>query len=118
MERIAEDELKKHVEDEVSGRRRGIHEAVESDIDKIIRGKSYAQLALLETEIRKKIHSGAEGVDVGYWETLLSQLRSHMARQRLKDRHRHFLSDKARKLQVPLLQVSLLLKSSVTSRRR
>jgi len=41
----------------------------------IFRGKTAEQLNKLKTQIEKKINSKAEGVDIGYWETLLSQLK-------------------------------------------
>jgi hypothetical protein len=36
----------------------------------------------------------SEGVDVGYWESLLSQLKAHLARARLRDRHSENLRKK------------------------
>jgi len=41
----------------------------------IFRGKTAEQLDQLKIQIEKKINSKAEGVDIGYWETLLSQLK-------------------------------------------
>lgn len=41
----------------------------------IFRGKTAEQLDQLKIQIEKKISSKAEGVDIGYWETLLSQLK-------------------------------------------
>lgn len=41
----------------------------------IFRGKTADQLDQLKKQIEKKINSKAEGVDIGYWETLLSQLK-------------------------------------------
>ena len=35
-----------------------------------------------------------EGIDVGYWESLLSQLKAHLARARLRDRHSENLRKK------------------------
>ena len=39
-----------------------------------------------------------EGVDVGYWESLLSQLKAHLARARLRDKHSESLRRKLEKL--------------------
>jgi hypothetical protein len=41
---------------------------------------------------------GGEGVDVGYWESLLSQLRAFMARARLRERHQEVLKKKLAQL--------------------
>ncbi len=35
---------------------------------------------LLEGQINQKINSNDPGTDVGYWESLLQQLKAHMAR--------------------------------------
>ena len=40
----------------------------------------YEQLVLLEKNINQKISSNDPGTDVGYWESLLQQLKAHMAR--------------------------------------
>ncbi|XP_063701518.1 splicing factor Cactin [Culicoides brevitarsis] len=97
---ICEDELKKlrKLEQEKSeyraSRREGIHESVAKDVTNIFKGKSAAQLHELQTKIEHKINSKLDGVDIGYWESLLSQLRAHMARARLKDSHQRNLKKK------------------------
>ncbi|XP_013162478.1 PREDICTED: cactin [Papilio xuthus] len=78
-------------------RRDGVHRAVADDVTQIFKGKTGAQLAALQTQIEQKISGRRDGVDVGYWESLLSQLKAHMARARLRDRHRTNLR---RKLQL------------------
>lgn len=91
---IVEDELHKlrkmeRSEYEVAvGRREGIHESVAKDVTEIFRNKTAAQLETLQLQIESKISGKPEGVDIGYWESLLSQLKAHMARARLKDRHK------------------------------
>ncbi|KAJ8924137.1 hypothetical protein NQ315_006921, partial [Exocentrus adspersus] len=79
------------------GRREGIHQAVASDVTSVFKGKTAAQLASLQKQIEAKINGKADGIDIGYWESLLSQLKAHMARARLRDRHQESLR---RKLQV------------------
>ncbi|XP_068620066.1 splicing factor Cactin [Battus philenor] len=69
-------------------RRDGVHRAVADDVTQIFKGKTGAQLEALQTQIEEKISGRRDGVDVGYWESLLSQLKAHMARARLRDRHR------------------------------
>lgn len=44
--------------------------------------------------IEAKISGRADGVDISYWESLLSQLKAHMARARLRDRHQALLREK------------------------
>ena len=40
----------------------------------------HGQLLAMEAEINKKIHRGDTGTDVGFYESLLQQLKAHMAR--------------------------------------
>lgn len=97
---IVEDELQKLRKVEVekqrmaSGRREGIHQSVAKDVTQIFRGKSSVQLEQLKKKIEDKINSQQDGLDIGYWESLLSQLKAHMARARLRDRHQENLRNK------------------------
>ncbi|XP_011696940.1 PREDICTED: cactin [Wasmannia auropunctata] len=97
---IVEDELHKlrkldRTEYEVAvGRREGIHESVAKDVTAIFKGKTATQLEALQMQIQAKITGKPEGVDIGYWESLLSQLKAHMARARLRDRHQENLRKK------------------------
>ncbi|KZC06580.1 Uncharacterized protein C19orf29 [Dufourea novaeangliae] len=97
---IVEDELHKlrkleRSEYEVAvGRREGIHESVAKDVTAIFKGKTATQLEALQLQIEEKITGKPEGVDIGYWESLLSQLKAHMARARLRDRHQENLRKK------------------------
>ena len=99
---IVEDELKKLKKLEVDkseyrvavGRREGIHQSVAKDVTEIFRGKSTTQLNELKGKIEHKITNQTDGVDVGYWESLLSQLKAHMARSRLRDKHQENLKIK------------------------
>ncbi|KAJ8973811.1 hypothetical protein NQ317_014514 [Molorchus minor] len=100
---IVEDELQKLRKlekqdlDMAISRREGIHQAVAADVTSVFKGKTAAQLAALQQQIESKISGKADGIDIGYWESLLSQLKAHMARARLRDRHQESLR---RKLQV------------------
>lgn len=47
--------------------------AVDDEIAKLLSGKSYDQLVLLQRQIQNKLASG-EPVDVDYWEGLLKSL--------------------------------------------
>lgn len=98
---IVEDELhklrklEKQTEYEAAvGRREGIHHCVAQDVAQVFKGKTASQLASLQGQIEKKITDKTQGVDIGYWESLLSQLKAHMARARLRDRHQENLRRK------------------------
>ncbi|ENN71807.1 cactin [Dendroctonus ponderosae] len=101
---IVEDELQKLRKlqreqdfDAGIGRREGINQAVAQDVTAVFKGKTAVQLATLQSQIESKIRGKADGIDIGYWESLLSQLKAHIARARLRDRHQQSLK---RKLQV------------------
>lgn len=96
---IVDDDLKKLKKEESEnslhhGRREGIHQSVAKDVSEIFRGKSTTQLNELKAKIEHKISNQTDGIDVGYWESLLSQLKAHMARARLRDRHQENLKMK------------------------
>ncbi|KAK9502890.1 hypothetical protein O3M35_011577 [Rhynocoris fuscipes] len=98
---IVEDELyklrkleKKSDYEAAVGRREGIHESVAKDVTAVFRGKTANQLAAMQSQIEKKISEKREGIDIGYWESLLSQLKAHMARARLRDKHQENLRKK------------------------
>ncbi|KAI8481879.1 hypothetical protein Bbelb_404110 [Branchiostoma belcheri] len=97
---IAEDELNKlkKLEQTQRGesgvdRREGINVSVTTDVVNIFHGKTFGQLVALQQQIMKRIKSG-DAVDIGYWESLLQQLKAHMARARLRDRHQETLRRK------------------------
>ncbi|CAG9563687.1 unnamed protein product [Danaus chrysippus] len=77
--------------------RDGVHAAVAEDVAGVFRGKSTAALLQLQAAIEHKMAARTAGLDVHYWESLLSQLKAHMARARLRDRHQNNLR---RKLQL------------------
>ncbi|XP_067927934.1 splicing factor Cactin-like [Watersipora subatra] len=78
-------------------RREGIHTAVSSDVDSVFKGKTLKQLSILQDQIRSKL-KGGEGVDVGYWESLLQQLKAHIALTKLKEQHQVILKKRLAKL--------------------
>jgi hypothetical protein len=73
--------------EEAAERRQGINKAVAADVQDVFKGKSSEQLSQLQVQIEQKLSQRTEGVDVGYWESLLSQLKAHLARARLRDKH-------------------------------
>ena len=94
---IVDDELhklRKYQASNPMNRREGINAAVSNEVVQVFKGKTPKQLEELQTSIEDKIRSGEEGVDIGYWETLLSQLKAHKARARLKEKHEKNLRNK------------------------
>ena len=73
--------------EEAADRRQGINSAVVGDVQSVFKGKSAQQLAQLQQQIEIKLGQKNEGIDISYWESLLSQLKAHLARARLKDKH-------------------------------
>ncbi|XP_076057120.1 cactin, spliceosome C complex subunit [Oratosquilla oratoria] len=79
---------------DATAHRQGIHMAVASDVSSIFKNKSVAELSKLQLNIENKLAGPTAGLDVGYWESLLSQLKAHQARARLRERHRDNLRKK------------------------
>ncbi|XP_040846135.1 cactin [Ochotona curzoniae] len=100
---ITEDETAKLRKLEASGkgpgeRREGVNASVSSDVQSVFKGKTYSQLQVIFQGIEGKIRAGGPNLDMGYWESLLQQLRAHMARARLRERHQDVLRQKLYKL--------------------
>ncbi|KAK2822273.1 hypothetical protein Q5P01_022338 [Channa striata] len=103
MTTITEDEISKLRKLEASGkgpgdRREGINTAVSTDVQSVFKGKTYSQLQALHLNIETKIRAGGSNLDIGYWESLLQQVRVYMARARLRERHQDVLRQKLFKL--------------------
>jgi len=75
-------------------RREGINSAVASDVSDTFKGKSAEKLEELKIKIQSKLDGSVHGLDISYWESLLSQLKAHIARARLRDRHQDNLKEK------------------------
>ncbi|XP_074019758.1 splicing factor Cactin isoform X2 [Numenius arquata] len=101
---ITEDEIAKLRKLEASGkggpgeRRDGVNASVSSDVQSVFKGKTYNQLQVLYQGIESKIRAGGPNLDIGYWESLLQQLKAYMARARLRERHQDVLRQKLYKL--------------------
>ena len=78
--------------------REGINPAVTHDVLKVFNDKTPSQLQQLKTQIERKIASNEEGIDIGYWETLLSRLKAHISRARLKEMHEQNLISRANRI--------------------
>lgn len=100
MQVIVEDELAKlkNYGAKSVERREGINVAVSHEVTSIFENKTPGQLAALKNQIELKISSGEEGIDISYWETLLSKLKAHMARARLRERHQENLERRLKEL--------------------
>ncbi|XP_030608347.1 splicing factor Cactin [Archocentrus centrarchus] len=103
MTTITEDEISKLRKLEASGkgpgdRREGINTAVSTDVQSVFKGKTYSQLQALHQNIETKIRAGGSNLDIGYWESLLQQVKVYMARARLRERHQEVLRQKLFKL--------------------
>lgn len=90
---------------DLNARREGIHSSVARDVGDVFKGKTTVQLEELRRKIEGKIESQSDGVDIGYWESLLSQLKAHMAKSRLRDRHQESLRSKLDLLRQEQVQV-------------
>ncbi|NXL65661.1 CATIN protein, partial [Chordeiles acutipennis] len=88
---ITEDEIAKLRKLEASGkggpgeRRDGVNASVSSDVQSVFKGKTYNQLQVLYQGIESKIRAGGPNLDIGYWESLLQQLKAYMARARVEN---------------------------------
>uniref|UniRef100_A0AAV2JQK5 Splicing factor cactin central domain-containing protein n=1 Tax=Knipowitschia caucasica TaxID=637954 RepID=A0AAV2JQK5_KNICA len=103
MTTITEDEICKLRKLEASGkgpgdRREGINTAVNTDVQTVFKGKTYSQLQALHLNIESKIRGGGSNLDIGYWESLLQQVRVYLAKARLRERHQDVLRQKLFKL--------------------
>jgi hypothetical protein len=99
---------------QAADRRQGMNKAVVDDVQKVFQGKSAEQLASLQTCIEKKLTDKEEGTDIGYWESLLSELKAHLARARLRDKHRENLTNKLEMLKAEQTQELLYNKPELT----
>lgn len=53
-----------------------------TDVQCVFKGKTYSQLQALHHNIESKIRAGGSNLDIGYWESLLQQVRVYLARAR------------------------------------
>lgn len=107
---VCKDELQKLKKEdprysEHMDRRESINASVNKDVTNIFGGKTYSQLLALQKQINQKIASG-DAVDIGYWETLLHQLKAHIARARLREFHQTMLRKKLDELKKQKLEMA------------
>lgn len=87
-----------HSGQDAEGGRNQMHSDVTVEIEAILHGKTAEQLTAMQEQIQNKLKSSLDGVDVSYWERLLSKLKAHAARARLRDQHQIHLREKLRLL--------------------
>jgi len=88
------EELKvKRQEGDLRNQREVINTAVKADVASIFKGKTHSQLVAMQKQITNKINAGG-AIDIGYWESLLQQLKAYIARARLRERHQSKLRQK------------------------
>jgi len=76
----------------------GMHEAINSDVHDIFKGKTSKELDELQASITQQIESGV-AVDVEYWESLLKKLVVFRAKAKLKEIHADMLRRKLAELE-------------------
>ena len=114
---IVEDELRKLRKmdqseyQQAADRRQGVNKAVIGEVAQVFQGKSAEQLSQLQKGIEQKLIDKQEGTDIGYWESLLSELKAHLARARLKDKHRENLTGKLEMLKAEQTKEELIYNS-------
>eukprot|EP00795_Rhopilema_esculentum_P006206 gene6206-11611_t len=98
---VAKDELEKlkakRQEGDLRNQREVINTAVRADVTSIFKGKTHGQLVAMQKQIKEKISAGGP-IDIGYWESLLQQLKAFIARAQLKERHQQKLREKLAEL--------------------
>ena len=75
----------------------GINPSVAKEQNKILTDKTPSQLVALQAAIEKKMANHHEVIDISYWENLLAKVKAHMARARLRDRHKEILRKMSKK---------------------
>lgn len=71
--------------------------SVAADINKLLSPKTYEQLEVLETQVRRKLDSN-EPIDTDYWEELLRSLTVWKARAKIKKVYQAVISGRVRAL--------------------
>ncbi|KAL2345151.1 hypothetical protein Fmac_006436 [Flemingia macrophylla] len=86
---------------ELLAEERGLHSSVETDVKKLLLGKTHAELEALQVEIESKMRTGTAKV-VEYWEAILKRLHIYKAKACLKEIHAKLLRKHLQCLEQPL----------------
>lgn len=84
----------------------GVHEAVQADILKMLKGKSLTELQEQEQQIREVLETD-ESADTEFWEAVLKRLQISKARATLKDIHAKILRRRLDALESKMSQESV-----------
>lgn len=76
----------------------GVNIRVVNEIHALLKGKSRTQLLTLQEEIKNRIARGDSLDSINYWESLLKELDTHLAKARLRERHQEMLELKLQTL--------------------
>ncbi|BBM99037.1 cactin [Marchantia polymorpha subsp. ruderalis] len=76
----------------------GLHASVDSEVRKMLQGKSYYELDEMQTQIESQMRSGTAKV-VEYWEAVLKRLHIFKAKARLREIHADLLRQHLQRLQ-------------------
>ncbi|RZC49612.1 hypothetical protein C5167_018047 [Papaver somniferum] len=88
---------------ELLAEERGIHSSIEEDVKKLLHGKTYKELQVLQMQIESQMRSGTAKV-VEYWEAVVKRLHIFKAKACLKEIHTNLL----RSLQNPIKSENIL----------
>lgn len=95
---ISHDELAKLKNYSGYGSSEGINPAVVPSINNMFVGKSPEQLLKLKSKVEEKLSKNEPGLDITYWETVLSKLKAFIAKARLQELHKLNMQTKPQKL--------------------
>ena len=95
---ISNDELVKLKNCTGFGSSEGINPAVVASINNMFIGKSPEQLTKLQLKVQEKLSKNEPGLDITYWETVLSKLKAFIAKASLQEIHKLNMQTKSQKL--------------------
>ncbi|XP_076911525.1 splicing factor Cactin-like [Bidens hawaiensis] len=85
---------------EIVAEERGLHSSIETDVKKLLEGKSFAELENLHAQIESEMRSGKAKV-VEYWEAVLKRIHIYKAKACLKEIHNKMLRKHLERLEQP-----------------
>ena len=109
MTTVCQDELQTARQNEARGgasKLDGVHEAVQTDVIKMLRGKSLAELTEQEQQIKDVLETD-DSADTEFWETVLKRLLVFKSRATLKDIHGKILRRRLDALESKMAEESM-----------
>ncbi|MCL7031839.1 hypothetical protein MKW94_012595 [Papaver nudicaule] len=92
---------------ELLAEERGLHSSIEEDVKKLLHGKTYSELGVLQTHIESQMRSGTAKV-VEYWEAIVKRLHIFKARACLKEIYGNLLRKHLQHLEKPVKSENIL----------